>query len=136
MLYTYNTDYKIIILLIIAILYVSVLYVIGGIILTYFLDRFIFNSDNIITEEKYLSEMSLHYILFTTILIVGCISVFSFIGRMVIEEIPFPLNGIHDFKYMEVREVTSGGILTIIMFAFSKAIFRKYKQIKYKLNVN
>ena len=136
MLYTHNTDYVITLLIIIAIIYATTLYVITGILLTYFLDKCVFKSDNMVSNEKDIKELSLFYIIFTTVLIISCIYVFSFFGRMFVEKIPFPLEKYHNFKYMAVREVSSGIALTIIMFAFSEAIFRKYNQLKYKLDIN
>ena len=49
--------------------------------------------------------------------------------------IPFPLEGVHNFEYMRVKEVASGALLDIVLFGFSDTIVTKYKQIKYKLSI-
>jgi hypothetical protein len=132
---SFISDYYITLIKIIAILYVSVLFGIVGLGLTYSLDKYIFHSDDIKIDNADLDNISLFYILLTTVFIVGCLGVVSYIGRNIIQMIPFPLEGYHKFEYMRVKEVASGGILTVFLFAFSQTIVKKYKQLKYKMDI-
>ncbi len=65
---------------------------------------------------------------------VGIIACIAFIGRNLIQLIPFPFDGIFGFDYESVREVTSGAILFIIMVNFSAMIQTKITNLQDKLN--
>ena len=132
---SFNSDYTITLIKIIAILYVSVLYAVVGLLLTQILDKYIFHSDNILTDEVSVSKMNTIYVVLSTTLLIGFIGVISYIGRNIIQMIPFPFEGIHGFEYMKVKEVASGGLLLVFLIAFSQTIAKKYKQIKFKLNI-
>ena len=121
---------------IISIMYISILYAVIGLILTCGIDKFLFYSNTIKTDDKSIMEMSLFKVVFTTVLVIGLLGIISYIGRNIIQMIPFPLEGMNGFEYMRVKEVASGSLLTVILFAFSDTIFKKYKQIKYKININ
>ena len=120
---------------IISIIYVSILYASIGLILTYGLDKFLFNSSSIKTDDKSIEEMTILWVIITTVLFVGCLGVVSYIGRNLIQMIPFPFEGVNGFEYMRVKEVASGGLLLVFLIAFSQTIAKKYKQIKFKLNI-
>jgi len=130
----FNSDYNITIIKIIAIIYIAVLYSIFGLFITYNLDSYIFDSKNIKIKDSDLDKISLFTIVIETAFIVGIISVAAYIGRNLIEQIPFPLNGYYKFDYLKVKDVSSGAILTIFLYAFSDTLIKKYHQIRYKLD--
>ena len=132
---SFNSDYYITMIKIVAIMYISIIYVISGLFLTYGLDNYLFFSKNIKINEKSIDKNNLFLIILQTCLIVGLLGVISYISRNLLQMIPFPLEGVHDFEYMRVKEVSSGILFDVILFGFSDTIIRKYKQIKYKLNI-
>ena len=133
---SFNSDYRITLIKIISILYVSVLYAITGLTLTYFLDKHIFQSDKILIDNKSMDKMNLVYVVLSTAIIIGFIGVVGYIGRNLIQKIPFYYDGKYGFEYMRVKEVASGGVLLVFLIAFSQTVIKKHRQIKYKLNIN
>ena len=134
--YFFDSNYIITFIKIIAILYVSVLFVIFGLTLNYCLDKYIFNCNNISIDDASIDKMNLFYIIITTALIIGCISIVSHIGKNLVQNIPFPFEGINGFEYMNVSEVAGGGLLIVFMIAFSQTVLKKYKQLRYKLHIH
>jgi uncharacterized membrane protein len=70
-----------------------------------------------------------------TAIVVGIIAVFAFIGRNLIQLIPFPFDGFMGFKYDDVKEVAAGNILLVFMFTFSSVLFNRIELLREKLNV-
>ena len=61
--------------------------------------------------------------------------VFAFIGRNLIQIIPFPFDGLFGFDYTNVKEVGAGSILLVFMFTFSASLFNKIELLRNKLNL-
>ncbi len=54
----------------------------------------------------------------------------SYIGRNIVEYIPFPLDKYCGFNHMHVKEVTSGAALTMILILFQGNLQNKIKYVK------
>jgi hypothetical protein len=115
-----------------AIFYVSVLYTIFGIYITTLLDEYGINDLLINNDDK---NDSIFRLIFETSVVVGVIAVFAFIGRNLIQIIPFPFDGLFGFKYDNVKEVAAGSILLVFMFTFSASLFNKIEILRNKLNL-
>lgn len=131
----FNSDYHITIIKIISILFISILYSIIGILIAYSMDNYVFDARNISTNPIDVDKLSLFRIIGETAFIIGILGVLSYIGRNLVQLIPFPLNGYDNFDYLRVKEVSNGALLTVIIFTFSATLLKKYSQIKYKLNI-
>jgi hypothetical protein len=119
--------------ILIAIIYVSILYIILGLFITYNLDRFIFHTSNKEFSIDYVNSTPT-YILILNIIFTFCtISLIAYLTRNIVQVIPFPFN-FANIDYKSVREVYTGSILAIILIAFSQTLSTQYKEIKYKLN--
>jgi hypothetical protein len=119
--------------IIIAIIYVSILYIILGLFITYNLDRFVFHTSNKEFSIDYVNSTPT-YILILNIIFTFCtISLIAYLTRNIVQVIPFPFN-FANIDYKSVREVYTGSILAIILIAFSQTLSTQYKEIKYKLN--
>jgi hypothetical protein len=117
----------------IAIIYVSIIYIIFGLFITYNLDRFIFKTSNKEFSIDYVNSTPL-YILILNIIFTFCIiSIIAYFIRNFVQIIPFPCN-FANIDYKSVREVYTGNILAIILIAFSQTLATQYKDIKWKLN--
>ena len=69
-----------------------------------------------------------------------CIGIISYIGRNIVEYIPFPLDGINGFVHSKVKELSSGTFFNVffIIFQYSmqdKLMFIKKRQ-KQEINSN
>ena len=111
---------KIIDIIYIAILYFCVAYFFG-----YYIDLFFINLYGVDFESK--SSAVLSFEILTQIIF---IAIFCYIGRNIVELIPFPLDGVNGFDHSRVKELTIGAFLTvfIVMFQYSmqnKISFRK-----------
>ena len=125
----FNSNTYITIIKIIAILYVSILFGFFGITLSYYTDKYILN--NIFPYNDSDSDF---YLVFQISLIVGILGILSYLGRNLIQMIPFPLEGLHGFEYLRVKEVANGTILAIFIFGFSLVLYNKANQLKKKVS--
>lgn len=129
----YTQDFIISITIILAIFYVSIIYIISGLFITYNLDRFFFNTSNKDFSIDYVNNTSLFILIINIIFTFGIISIISYLVKNLVQYIPFPFN-FGNINYEHVREVYNGNILAIILIAFSQTLSIQYKEIKYKLN--
>ncbi len=128
-----SDDIKLIGIRVLAIMYITVLYVIFGVYITYLLDEYGYH-DIFVNSENDNSD-SIFVLIFELSIMFGILAVIAFIGRNLIQLIPFPFDGIFGFDYESVREVTSGAILFIIMVNFSAMIQTKITNLQDKLNI-
>ena len=119
--------------IVVAIIYVSIIYIIFGLLITYNLDRFIFQTSNKEFSIDYVNSTSVFVLILNIIFTFCTISIIAYITRNIVQTIPFPFN-FANIDYKSVREVYTGYILAIILIAFSQTLSTQYKEIKYKLN--
>jgi hypothetical protein len=115
-----------------AIVYITVIYAIGGIWLSAFADRKILRSYYHTQKED--DEISTGTHLKETVIILSVLGILTYIGRNVLQKIPFPLDGVLGFDYMRVPEVVTGGLLGWTTFIFSGVLDRKIKIINERLS--
>lgn len=115
-----------------AIFYVSVLYVVFGVYITTLLDEYGFEDILVNNHDK---SDGVFKLVFETAIVVGVIAIFAFMGRNLIQLIPFPLDGVMGFDYSQVKEVAAGNILLVFMFTFSSVLFNKIEILREKLNL-
>ena len=137
MLYKNELDDKVevVFLKIFAIFYVSILYVIFGVYITTMLDEYGFVDMLVNNDHQNTTKDSVFKLVVETAIVVGIIAVFAFIGRNLIQLIPFPLDGFMGFKYDDVKEVVAGNILLVFMFTFSSVLFNRIELLREKLNL-
>ena len=117
----------------IAIIYVSVIYIVLGIFTTYELDkRVFFYVEKDFSEERVL-EMPMYVLIFNVVVTFIVISLVAYILRNIVYVIPFPFN-FANIDYHGIREVYTGSVMIIILITFSQTLSKQYKDIKYKLN--
>jgi len=59
-----------------------------------------------------------------------CISIISYIGRNVVQMVPFPLDGINGFVHSRVKELASGAFFTVFIIMFQYSMQDKLVYIK------
>jgi hypothetical protein len=119
---------------ILAIVYITALYVVFGIILTYNLDKYVFRVDKTSFNAEIIYKEKLSSLILNLVSTVCIIAVLSYLVKHLVQAIPFPFDGLEGFDYRHVKEVDAGHILLIILFSFSQTISKEYKEIKIKLN--
>lgn len=67
------------------------------------------------------------------IFIFGTINTLSYILKNMIEHIKFPLNGVANFDYSRLKELSSGGLITIILINTCKPLLDKMSIISNRL---
>lgn len=129
----FEQDFLTTITILIAIIYVSILYIVFGLIITYNLDKYIFRTSNKEFSIDYVNSTPLYILMLNIILTFCTISIIAYVARNIVQIIPFPFN-FANIDYKSVREVYTGAILAIILISFSQTLNTQYKEIKYKLN--
>jgi len=59
-----------------------------------------------------------------------CIGIIVYIGRNIVEHIPFPLDGVNNFKHTRVKELTRGGFLSVFLIMFQYSMQDKLAYIR------
>lgn len=129
----FEQDFLTTITIIIAIIYVSIIYIIIGLFITYNLDKYLFHTSNKDFSIDYVHSTPVHILMLNIILTFCIISIIAYFTRNIVQLIPFPFN-LANIDYKSIREVYTGSILAIILIAFSQTLSTQYKEIKYKLN--
>ncbi len=126
-------DIRLIGVRVLAILYICMLYVCLGIMITYWLDEFGYHDIFVDSEDD--NTNSIPVLIYELGLMIGILGIIAFLGRSIVQLIPFPLNGICGFQYEHVRELTSGAVFFVIMFNFSASIQHKISTLQDRLNI-
>ena len=130
----FSQNIEITIVTIIAIVYVSIIYILIGLYITYQLDNYVFNSQDKDFSELRVNSTSLFQLVFEIILSFTVISIIAYIIRNIVRIIPFPFDYDNAIDYHNVREVHTGAVLIIILITFSQTLNKQYKEIKYKIS--
>jgi hypothetical protein len=96
-----------------AIMYITVIYCIGGMLSGYTLDKTLLKKLYKNDEEerkKTILRQTLEIVLVTIIF-----GIVSYFGRNILQEIPFPLDNYKGFNYIQVSEVKSGTLFSMFM---------------------
>ncbi len=120
---------------IIAIAFVTVVYSFGGILLNSVADKYLINNFYDKTEEELEKKSTTRHLTETTA-ILALFGILSYIGRNVLQEIPFPLEGVYGFKYMNLKEVASGSLILWILISYSPILSSKINIIRKRLAVH
>ena len=94
-----------------------------------FLDTYVFHE----TDEKAEEKKSYLRNLFEICVVIGIIGVVSYIGRNIIELIPFPFDGYKGYSHAKVKELKSGGMLNVFLLMFSTAFVLRTTALKEKI---
>ena len=112
-----------------AILYASFIYGYGGIVLSVPIDRYVLPALYDRTDAELGKKSTMRHILETTI-ILSVYGLVAYVGRNILQEIPFPFDGVNGFKYMQVKEVASGALLLWILINVSPVLTNKVKILR------
>ena len=104
--------------------YITVIYVMLGIILARLCDKKLGKFD-----EKKAKEKSIFQHVIELILLLWFIGVVIYIVRNLVPLIPFPLDGYYGFKHLKVKELTSATFFTISFMYFQVYYQNKIKYI-------
>lgn len=124
---------KITLIKVIAIAFVTVVYAFGGLLLTVGSDRYLLKQFYDKTNKD-LEEKSTSRHLGETIAILAIFGILAYIARNLLQQIPFPLDGVYGFKYMNVQEVISGSLILWMLLNYSIVLTNKINIIKKRLS--
>ena len=107
--------------------YITCVYFFAGYLGAKYLDLF-FNKylGKIDPGTKYTKNHLISHILIQ----VSITGIISYIGRNIIQLIPFPLDNYHGFDHSKVKEVSSGALLTVFLVMFQNNLSNKITYFK------
>lgn len=94
-----------------------------------FLDNYVFEETSREKEERKTYRQHLWEICG----VIGVIGVTAYVGRNLIELVPFPLDGFRGFSHERVRELKSGAMLNVFLLMFSSTFVLKTTALKDKI---
>ena len=109
--------------------YITCLYFFAGYFGAKYLDLFFDKLLGKIDVKKKYSKIKIIFHLLIQISITGIV---SYIGRNLIQMIPFPLDKYHGFDHLKVKEVSSGGLLTTFLVLFQSNLQKRFLYLKEK----
>jgi hypothetical protein len=110
--------------------YITVIYVMLGIILARLCDKKLGKFD-----EKKAKEKAIFQHVIELILLLWFIGVVIYIVRNLVPLIPFPLDGYYGFKHLKLKELTSATFFTISFMYFQVYYQNKIKYIFSKFHI-
>jgi hypothetical protein len=113
----------------IALMYISILFVVSGIFTTHLCDKYIFSN----RLSKNDNNKSIIRLTLEISIIIGFITILSYIGRNLIQLIPFPLDNFNGFQYSRVKELQTGTLLTVSLLLYNLTLSSKVTILKEKL---
>ena len=116
-----------------AIIYSTLIFVFGGLFITFILDKYIFKYVYDKSDIEINKKTTFRHFIETTI-ILSIIAIFGYVGRNILQNIKFPLDGYYNFNYMDVKEVSSGFYMSYILLIFSVVLNKKIKILKNRFN--
>ncbi len=119
---------KITVIKILAIIYITIIYGIGGIYTGIFLDKYVYKKLYINEEEE--KKKNIMRIQGEIIIIIIIYGIVTYLGRNILQEIPFPFEGVEGFQYMRVKEVASGGFYGMFILFILSTLTNKVKILK------
>jgi hypothetical protein len=128
----FHQDFITTITFFIAIIYVSVIYIVLGIFVSYQLDNYVFADIEKDFNVENINNVPIYQLIFNIILTFVVISLCAYILRNLVQIIPFIFN-FANIDYYSIREVYTGAIIIVIMISFSQTLNKQYKDLKYKL---
>jgi len=114
---------------VIAIVYATIIFSIGGILLSILADRYLIYPLYDRTEEDIKKKSDFRHIVDTTF-ILGLFGALAYFARNILQKIPFPLDGLNGFEYKRVKEVSSGALILWILINYSVVLTSKIKIIR------
>ena len=116
-------------------MFITVLYACAAFLLGTILERYVYPLFFDIDGEN-LAQSSSGRLLFLFSMVSAIIGVTSYIGRNLVQLIPFPLEGVYGFSHMRVKEVSGGAALTMFLVVFSEPYSQIVTYLKAKAAPN
>ena len=123
---------RITVIKIIAIAFVTIIYLFGGMLFAIGCDKYLLYSFYDKTDEDLEKKSNSQHMLETT-LILAVIGVVSYLARNILQTIPFPLDGLYNFEYKKIKEVSNGNLILWILITFSIVLTNKIKIIRKRI---
>lgn len=79
-------------------------------------------------QQQQKQPLNSFFVFVEIIISITLIVIVSYFFRNIVQQIPFPLDGIEGFDHKKVKEL-QGGILTTFLFLFNNQIFTKAKEL-------
>jgi hypothetical protein len=105
--------------------YISVLFFIIGYLFGSYIDNFC-----LYLFGKNFKEKEKIYLMLEILFQIILVSIFAYIGRNLVEKIPFPLDGMFGFVHQNLKELNTIGFINIFIYSFQYYMQDKLTFIK------
>lgn len=109
------------------VVYIIILQFLAAILINIALDKTIFYYD---VPSDYTDKLHILIEFVKLIIVIGCLGIASYLGRVFIKRIPSPFDGMYGLKHLRMKELLEAGSLTAFIFLTSNSIDDRAKQFR------
>ena len=132
MTFGFTDNPKITLIKIIAIVYIILLFSITCVLISIVSDKYILNTFNDNDIEKTKKKSTLQLFSEITLIFIYC-NILAYFIRNILHKVPFPLDGVYNFDYYKVKEITSGSLVFGFILLYSNILYRKIQIFRTRL---
>lgn len=109
------------------VVYIVILQFLFAIIINIALDKSILYYD---IPSDYTDRLHILIEFVKLIIVLGCLGIASYVGRLLIRRIPSPFDGMYGLKHLRMKELLEAGSLTAFIFLTSDSIDDRVKRFR------
>lgn len=125
-------DITIIMIIIMCIVFISTVYIVIGLCISYGMDKYIYNNKHKYFSEEYVKKTSTYVLIGNMAFTFSILMIIAFFIKSIFDITVAP--NINIMKYKSIYELYTGSALVIILATFSQVLNKQYKDVKMKMS--
>jgi hypothetical protein len=109
--------------------YITIIYFILGLLISRLFDSYLGKFNKLNDDKKYLARVGAELIIM--IWLIGAI---VYLTRNVVELIPSPFDGLYGFKHLQMKELGSAAVLTMLVLSYTYHFAAKLDYFNHRIN--
>ena len=109
--------------------YITIIYFILGILISRVFDIYLGKFDKSKDDKKHIARVGLELIV-----IIWAIGAIVYLARNIVELIPSPFDGLYGFKHLQMKELGSAAVFTMIVLSYTYHFAGKLNYFNNRIN--